>query len=429
MPSASVGLILPQARPVPAWRLNLWAATAAFAAYFAAYAFRKPFLAAEFSGLESAVPGLTAKTVYVLTQVIGYALSKYVGVRVCTEVARRRLPYLMVGLIGTAEAGLLGFALLPSDLKPAAMFANGLALGMVWGTIVRFLEGRRSSDFLLAVLCSSYVVSSGVVKDVGRHLVDGLGVPEVWMPAVVGLLFLGPFLLAVRALSRLPQPTAGDAAERSARRAMSPDARRDFLRRQAPGLLLLFAVYLLLTACRDFRDNYGIEILARLGYADTTGVFTKTELPTALAVVGSLGALNLIRRNEHALLGAFGLMIIGVSTVGASTWLLDAGRLSGIAWMTLTGLGVYLAYTPYNAVLFDRLWASTRSPGTAVFAIYAADAVGYTGSVGVQLYKDLWAADSDRLEYFRWLTYSASVFGFAALAAAAAYFHRQRAHS
>ena len=64
--------------------------------------------------------------------------------------------------------------------------------------------------------------------------------------------------------------------------------------------------------------------------------------------------------------------------------------------------------------LFDRMLAQTHVVGTAVFAIYVADALGYTGSVGVQLYKDLIAGETTRLDFFRAFTYALSA-GSAAL--------------
>ena len=68
--------------------------------------------------------------------------------------------------------------------------------------------------------------------------------------------------------------------------------------------------------------------------------------------------------------------------------------------MILIGMGAYLAYVPYGAVLFERVMASTKVAGTAVFAIYLHDAIGYTGSITVQLYKDL---GQDELNYFEFL--------------------------
>ena len=50
------------------------------------------------------------------------------------------------------------------------MFINGLPLGMVFGLVMAYLEGRRQTEMLAAVLCASFIVSSGFVKSVGKWL-------------------------------------------------------------------------------------------------------------------------------------------------------------------------------------------------------------------------------------------------------------------
>jgi len=112
----------------------------------------------------------------------------------------------------------------------------------------------------------------------------------------------------------------------------------------------------------------------------------------------------------------------GAAMMGISTILLDHDAINGQWWMILVGLGSYLAYVPFGSVLFDRLIASTRTTGTAVFAIYVADAIGYTGSIGVQLYKDLGQSDISRLEFFRLMTYGLSILALVGLTASCLYF-------
>jgi len=147
-----------------------------------------------------------------------------------------------------------------------------------------------------------------------------------------------------------------------------------------------------------------------------------------MGVMICLAALNLIRNNRLGLLAAYGLMIGGLLLMGLATMLLQAGRIGGLSWMILIGFGSYLAYVPYGSVLFDRLIASTRVAGTAVFAIYLADAIGYTGSVGVQLYKDLLASHSTRLGFFCTFTYLLSAAGAVLLVVSAAYFLLRKSH-
>jgi hypothetical protein len=251
------------------------------------------------------------------------------------------------------------------------------------------------------------------------------GVSESWMPAATGLCFLPLYVISVWLLNQLPEPDARDVAMRVEREPMDGAHRLAFMRRFLPGMMLLLIVYFVLTAYRDFRDNYGVEIFALLGYEDEPAIFTRTEVPVAFGVMAALAALNLIRDNRRGLIGAYGIMMGGLILLGSSTLLLDAGALSGALWMILIGLGAYLAYVPFGSVLFDRTIASTRAAGTAVFAIYVADAVGYTGSIGVQIYRDLIHGALSRLAFFRGLTYFMSISGTILLAASCLYFLRK----
>jgi hypothetical protein len=215
-------------------------------------------------------------------------------------------------------------------------------------------------------------------------------------------------------LDQRPNPDADDEEARTQRVPMDSALRVSFLRRFFVPLAILFLAYIFLTAYRDFRDNYGVEIFSELGYGEEPGIFTRSETWVAFGVLVPLALLFCIRDNFLGLLAAFTLMIAGALTMGISTLLLDSGRISGLTWMILVGVGSYMAYVPYGSILFDRMIATTHVIGTAVFAIYVADALGYTGSVGVQLYKDLVAGETTRLDFFRAFTYALSV-GSAAL--------------
>ena len=406
-------------RQLSGWRLNAAASALAFSTYFCMYAFRKPFAA----GTYPADPafGLDLKTVFVVSQVLGYTVSKYLGIKWVSEVSRTRRVVLLVGLIAIAELALLGFAVLPVSLKIGAIFVNGLPLGMVWGLVVRYLEGRRASEVLLAALSCSFIVASGVVKDVGRFLVDS-GVPEYWMPVVTGLMFLVPFVVSARLLDGLPDPTLEDARAREARPPMHAAERRAFMRNFLPGLTLLVLVYLGLTAFRDFRDNYGIELFQELGYTEQPAIFSRTELPVALLVLLILSSLVAVQDRLRGLSAVFCVMILGLALIGFSTLALDELWLSGQAWMICVGLGAYLAYVPFSSFLFDRIMAATRFAGTAVFAVNVLDAAGYTGSVAMQLYKDLALPASTRLAFFKSVSYGLSLGGTSLLILAAVYF-------
>src|SRR5690606_26967047 len=168
---------------------------------------------------------------------------------------------------------------------------------------------------------------------------SGLGVTEWWMPAATGLLFLPPFFVSVWLLDRIPDPSDEDVRARVEREPMTRRERIAFLRAFFPGLALLFGAYFLVTAYRDFRDNYMLELFKGLGAANDHALFTLTETFVAFGVLVSLAFLNLIRDNRLGLLGAYAVMASGTLLLGGSTLLREQGLIDGFWWMTLVGLG------------------------------------------------------------------------------------------
>jgi hypothetical protein len=236
------------------------------------------------------------------------------------------------------------------------------------------------------------------------------GVSERWMPAATGLLFLAPFALCVYLLWRLPPPTAEDEAKRVKRAPMDGAARWAFFQSSALGLSLLTALYVVLTAYRDFRDNFASELWASLGYADTPAIFAYSELPVAFGVLAALALLVRVQDNFKAMLWVHWVMLGGCALIGLSTLTFRAGLLGGEAWMITVGLGAYLAYVPYGSMLFDRLIAAIGSVGTAGFMIYLTDSFGYLGSIGINLYKNFGGGGLSWQDFFARLSYFTSVF-------------------
>jgi hypothetical protein len=384
----------------------VYAVVMAFTTYFAMYAFRKPFAAAHFSGETVGIFDL--KSALIISQLCGYALSKFLGVKFNSEMKPSRRAWALVLLIVWAELALVLFAVLPPGGKVVALFLNGLPLGTIWGVVFSFLEGRRTSEILGAGLSCAYVVASGAVKSIGASLL-GAGATEAWMPALTGVVFLPIFLAAVYGLSLVPRPSAADVEARTEREPMSKVERRQFLRRFLPGLLLLVIVYLFLTSYRDFRDNYAAEIWADLGADQQSSLFTLTEIPIAISVMIALGLLFLVKNNRRGLLFTYAIMIAGSALIGVATLLFDLGTIGPLTWMILVGLGLYLGYVPYGCVLFDRTIAALGIVATAVFLIYVSDAVAYSGSVAIVLYKTLGQAQTSKLQFFRYFSYATSI--------------------
>jgi len=373
----------------PAPWFILYAASAAFFTYFCMYAFRKPVAVGTFVGVEGWGYALDFKSALMIAQVIGYAASKWIGVKVISEMAANRRAIAILSLIIVAELALVGFAVFPAPYGILMLVLNGLPLGMIWGLVFSFLEGRRTSEILGAGLACSFIVSSGVVKTLAKYLMVDLGVTEMWMPAVTGALFLPLLFVSVFFLSRIPPPSNADENERSARSPMEAAIRRQFFGRYALGLVLLITAYVLFTAFRDFRDAFAAEVWIALGLGDTPEVFAVADAPTAFIVLIVLGATMAVKNNLAAMKLYHMIVAGGAAILIVSTLAFQMGLIGGLLWMMLLSLGLYLAYVPFNCILFDRLMAVAKHPGNAGFLIYLADASGYVGSVGVMLYKAL----------------------------------------
>ncbi len=245
------------------------------------------------------------------------------------------------------------------------------------------------------------------------------------MPATVVAIFLVPFFLSVFLLNQLPPPDEEDVASRNKRSVMDGKGRMAFVKQFLIGLILLLVLYFFLTAYRDFRDNYMPEVFAAMGYLAEPTLFSKADYPIAFGIMIVMALLNLPKTHHGGLLAVFAVMIAGMVLMGAATLLKDFGRISGLWWMILIGFGAYLAYVPFGAVLFERVMASTKAAGTAVFAIYLCDAVGYTGSVGIQLYKDLGHPDLDYYQFLRLFTYAMAGAGAVLFFLSSVYFYRK----
>ena len=415
---------LEKANPV---LFTTFAGLAGFAAYFSMYAFRKPFSVAIFGSVPGWHLALDYKIALVLAQVLGYAVSKMIGVKLIAEVTPNRRAAAIVVLIFMSWLALLLFAVVPAPWNVFAMFLNGLPLGLIWGLVFGFMEGRRTSEVLGAILCASFIVSSGVVKSVGKLLMDGWHLSPFWMPAAAGALFFPLLGLSVWVLSQMPAPSPQDEAARVRRAPMDSAARMRFLQRYGVGIALLVLSYVLTTAIRDFRDNFAAEIWTALGFGQAAAVFTASELPVAVLSLTVLGVIIVVRDNTKALLVIHGVVIAGLVLLGLSTLAFQAGLLSPLVWMILSGAGLYMAYVPFNAMLFDRLIAASGTVGTAGFLIYVADASGYLGSCALLLWRNFGLVQLNWLQVFTASAYGTSVLGTILMGLSALYFLRKTA--
>jgi MFS family permease len=365
----------------------LYAALVAFLTYASIYAYRRPFTVATFEGISFF--GISYQSLLIISQGLGYMLSKFWGIKFISELKQLGRWKTSIILIGVAWFCLLIFAIVPPPYGMLCLFVNGFMLGFMWGIVFSYIEGRRATDFIGSVLAVSFIFAGGFTRSIGKWLMLEWNVSEQWMPFMTGLVFLLPLILFLFLLERIPRPDNSDVDERTKRSPMSSVNRHEFLRNFGFGITAVVVTYLFLTVMRDLRDNFMSNIWIELGYANNASIFAKTETNTSLVILLMISLMVLIRKNVKAFRLVHLAIFAGFLLAGVSSALFVSGSLDGATWMQLVGLGLYMAYIPFNCIFFERMIATFRMGGNVGFLIYIADAFGYLGSISVMLAKEV----------------------------------------
>ena len=378
--------------------IALYAAFVSFGTYVFIFGFRKSFTVCTFDGLTFGP--IAFKTALVISQMFGYLLAKFYGIKFISglkKVNRYKIIFLLTGISWLAW---LLFAVVPAPYNVAFLFLNGFPLGMLWGVVFSYVEGRKTTDFIGAALAVSFIFSSGWVKSVGAWLMEQYHITEFWVPFFTGLVFALPLAIFVYGLEKVPPPSLEDEALRTKRIPMTALDRKQLLKQYLPGIIAFVAIYLFATIFRDIKDNFSAEMWKELGYGGKPAVFTQTETPVTIFILVVIASVVIIKNSFKALMVAHVLIIVGFIIAGGSTYFFTTGSLDPFWWMIWVSLGLYLVYIPFNSIFFDRLIAAFSMKGNAGFFIYLADAVGYVGSVSVMLVKEGMSLDIKWTAFF-----------------------------
>ena len=366
--------------------ISVYIAVICFLTYASVYAFRKPFTIGLYLD-EPKIFGVDYKNILVIAQVLGYTISKFYGIKFIAELNKVGRGWSILILIILSFIPLLLFPLFKSPWNIVFLFLNGLPLGVLWGLIFSFVEGRKTSDFIGATMAVSFIISSGFVKTVAKWIQLTYQVQENWIPFYTGLVFLIPVIILVYLLEKIPNPTALEAAEKSLRVPMDKNERKRFFNMFSFGLVSFIFIYILLTLFRDIRDNFAADIWLALGYGNSAGIFTSTELPIAVSVLVLIASMIYIKNNKLAFQISQIIILAGFMLCGVSTFLFMQQIISGYVWIILVGLGLYMGYIPFNCILFDRMIATFKIKGNVGYFMYLVDSFGYLASVFVIIAK------------------------------------------
>jgi MFS family permease len=401
----------------------LFAAAVSFLTYASVYAFRKPFTVATYDGLQ--FRGISYQSVLIICQVTGYMLSKFFGIKFIAELKRHGRWKASAVLLSSAWLSLLLFAVIPAPYAMFCFVINGFALGFMWGIVFSYIEGRRTTDFIGAVMAVSFIFAGGFTRSVAKWLMIDFGVPDKWMPFATGAVFVLPLILFLYLLEKIPPPDEEDIRSRTARLPMNGIERKMFLKKFAPGIFVITIIYMLLTVMRDVRDNFMTNMWTELGYAGNYKIFTQTEILISVIVLCLMAMLVTVKRNIHAFRIIHSLVLAGFLIAYLSSLFFVHGELNGATWMQLTGLGLYMAYIPFNCLFFERLIAVFKTSGNAGFLMYLIDAFGYLASTAIIIGKEMLQLEMNWVSFFSNGVVSFSIAGVIGIVVSLFYFNRK----
>jgi len=376
----------------------LYASLTAFIVYTCMYGVRKPYTVSTYEGLEQF--GISYKVVLVSSQVFGYMLSKFIGIRFIAEVNPNSRPSFIIGLILIGWIALFFFAIAPFQYKFIFLFINGLPLGMIWGLVFGYLEGRRVTDILGAVLATSFIVSSGIAKTVGQYFLVKLSVDQWWMPFMVASVFLVPLFICTFFLSKIPAPDHEDCIQRTPRAPMHGKARVIFLKEYALFLVAPVISYMLLTALRDFCEDFVVELWNETGNSGRYFLFMKTSTISGFIVLFIVAGIVFLKNHFKAFSIIHLLVVLGFLGLIISTILFQQGWVDAVTWMVIATTGLYLGYVACNSFFYERFVAAFQIKGNVGFLMYISDAFGYLGTVFVLMLKEYFSFQANWVQFF-----------------------------
>ncbi|MBU6324445.1 MAG: hypothetical protein KJS92_03070 [Bacteroidetes bacterium] len=372
------------------------------------YAIRKPYTAFTYSGF--VFLGLPLKAWFVIAQILGYALSKWIGIGFIGSLKKTNRLQVLLILLTVAAFPLLLLPYTGIEVQLLCMFISGFPLGLVYGVVFSWIEGRRFTEFLGAILACTFVFSSGFVKSAALFLSATMGWSEFQTPGYMALIALATAFPMAILINRTSDPDELDIQHRKLRLHADQATRKSIFKDLGFPLVLWIIAYFMLTLIRDLRDNFSAEILKEQGINDP-GIFLSLEAPASLILVFLVSLTGIINRHDNAIrvinyLSMTGLLLLLVSTLSFLN-----GGMYATTWLFMVGLGCYVGYILLNISLFDRVISISGYNANAGFLLYIADAWGYLGSVGITVSRYLLPGPDSWTQWLGYITMASSIVG------------------
>ena len=351
-----------------------------FSIYTCMYALRKPFSGLTYNDLY--LWGFNVKIWMVLCQLIGYTLSKFLGIRILGGLNRDYRGIFLICLLAASLIPLVVLRYSRIEIWPFLMILNGFPLGLVWGLVFSYVEGRKHTELIGAMLACTFVFSSGWVKTMALWLKDILKLSTNEVPYITGAFALFPAMAFILLLERFPGPSEEDIKLRLERRSLDHGSQKKILGELQYLILPFVMIYGLLTILRDFRDNFSADMLNQYSIFNSQS-FVRIELPVTLILLCIVPGFSLIKSHIKSLKITTYCLTMGGCISFISVLGFQLQFLSLQALLVISGAGLYLGYILINISVMDRIIGLNGTTANSSFLIYIADSVGYFFSLTI----------------------------------------------
>ncbi len=349
-----------------------------FCIYTCMYAIRKPFTALVFDGK---LLGFGIKSWMVIAQLLGYTCSKFFGISFLGTLKRKNRSKTISTLLFFSVIPLFLIPLTSIQFWPLWFFLNGFPLGLIWGLVFSFIEGRRLTELIGAILACTFIFSSGMVKSLAIYLQEIHYITN-WIPVIIAAIFYIPSIFFSYLLEKLPEPSEQEKLENAPRQPLNKTERKQFLKKYQFFIISTIFTYCILTLVRDSRDNFSGEIMKALNIYKSSSL---SQLETILTIImlTCIPFISRIRNHKNAIFITLYSTIIGGIICAISPILFNHNYINGYYLLLFSGMGIYLGYILINISIMDRLVALNGSACNSGFLVYMADSFGYLISLTI----------------------------------------------
>lgn len=167
-----------------------------------------------------AIAGLSYKTCLALAQTFGYAAGKVPAMMYSPKLQHDRLRGALVGILLASGSCVLMSCATPPATSLCLVWLACVWLAPTWSVLQRFLEGRRDTERIVAIVSFAYIGSAGLCKGAAVDLL-ALGLSDSQAVALCAAVGMAAGVAAAYGIAAQPPPSAADVAKRGRRKPMT----------------------------------------------------------------------------------------------------------------------------------------------------------------------------------------------------------------